>query len=107
MKLGVIFILMSFAYLWTEFGSRGFSWVRQIGTTSLIVYWVHIELIYGRWFGSYKENLSVQETVAMAIVVTILMLGLSVVATRWRGWFGNSLSALWNQPPKKLPVSGD
>ncbi len=107
MKLGSIFILISFAYLWTEYGSRGFSWVQQIGTTSLIVYWVHIELIYGRWFAGYKENLNVQDTVVMGILVTLLMLGLSIVSTRWRGWFGNSLSAFWNQLPKKLPASGD
>ena len=43
--------MVSFAFLWTRYGARdGWSWVRQFGTTSLLVYWVHIELVYGRGF---------------------------------------------------------
>jgi len=32
-------------------GSQRWSLFRQLGTTSLLVYWVHIEIVYGRWFG--------------------------------------------------------
>lgn len=82
-KTGVILIMLSFAYLWCTYVSVGWSWVRQLGTTSLLIYWVHTELVYGRWLGALKENMSVGQTVLMAAVVIAAMLGLSVVQTRW------------------------
>jgi len=55
-KLGIILLIIPFAYLWTSYGLGGqWSWVRQLGVTSLLVYWVHIELVYGRWFGAWKR----------------------------------------------------
>jgi len=86
-KLGVVMLILSVAYLWTEYGSfGGWSWLRQLGTTSLLVYWVHIELVYGRWFGGWKDSLATSETVAVAVAVTLLMLGLSVIRTQWKTW---------------------
>ena len=39
-KVGVLFIMVSVAFLWTRYGAKdGWSWVRQFGTTSLLVYW--------------------------------------------------------------------
>lgn len=84
-KLGVILLIAAFAYLWNQQPAvRDWSWVRQLGTTSLIVYWVHIELVYGRWFGSWKESLPVPQTVAIATVTICLMLMLSLAQTRWK-----------------------
>jgi len=81
-KLGVTLLLAAFAFLWTRHGAkRGWSWVRQFGTTSLLVYWVHIELVYGRWLGYFKSNLTVAETLAAAFAVTLLMLALSTAKT--------------------------
>lgn len=90
-KTGVILILLSFAYLWNTYATLGWSWVRQLGTTSLLVYWTHTELVYGRWLGSWKENLTVPQTIVMAVGVILLMLGLSLLQTRWqeiREWIG-------------------
>jgi uncharacterized membrane protein len=73
-KLGVVLLILAAAYLWTEYGSSGgWSWLRQLGTTSLLVYWVHIEIVYGREFGSWKESLSTAETVAMAVAVPVAL----------------------------------
>jgi len=84
-KLGVVIMIMSFAFVWTEYAvGKSWSWVRQFGTTSLLVYWVHIELVYGRWFGAAKESLSNLQCGIAALVVILTMLGLSVVRTRWR-----------------------
>ncbi|MBK5290155.1 MAG: hypothetical protein JJE04_00485 [Acidobacteriia bacterium] len=83
-KLGVILLMLSFAYVWhTYVVKENWSWVCQIGTTSLLVYWVHTELVYGRWFWMWKENLSVPQTVACTIVVFLLMIGLSTIKSRW------------------------
>lgn len=83
-KLGAILILISFAWLWNmRTTADQWSWVRQFGMTSLLVYWVHVELVYGRWFGFFKEQLSVGQTLLASSIVILLMLGLSVLRTNW------------------------
>ena len=103
-KLGAILILVAFSWVWNlQLGAEQWSWVRQFGMTSLLVYWVHVELVYGRWLGEFKENLTVGATIAAASAVIVLMLGLSLLRTNWavvRTWFA-SLS------PAPRRVSGD
>jgi hypothetical protein len=70
--------------------------VRQFGTTSLLVYWVHIELVYGRWLWFWKGSLNVGQTLAAAMAVILAMLLLSAARTyggrlgawlgEWTGW---------------------
>ena len=83
-KLGAIMILLAFAWIWNIRATADqWNWVRQFGLTSLLVYWVHIELVYGRWFGSLKEQLSVGQTVVATVITIALMLGLSLLRTNW------------------------
>jgi fucose 4-O-acetylase-like acetyltransferase len=88
-KLGITLLLSSGAFLWTEYFSEGWSWVRLLGTTSLAVYWVHVELIYGRWFSSYKQSLTTWECLVVSIVLLVAMVGMSAVIRhlrrRWAG----------------------
>lgn len=106
-KLGAIMVAMPLIFLWTTtVGAQGWSWVRQIGTTSLLVYWVHIELVYGRWFGFWKDRLDTGECAVFAICLIVAMLALSVASSRWnwktiRGW----LSPIGTPTPER--VSGD
>jgi hypothetical protein len=103
-KLGAVLILVAFSFVWNlQTTPQQWSWVRQFGMTSLLVYWVHIELVYGRWLGYFKEDLTVGETTVMAVAVILAMLGLSLLRTNWaavRAWFG-SLG------PAPRRVSGD
>jgi len=85
-KLGVILLLVAFAFLWNKHTAEKWSWVRQLGTTSLLVYWVHIELIYGRWLGAWHSQLGLGQCTMAAIVVMIVMVVLSLARTRYRGW---------------------
>ena len=81
-KLGVILVMLAAAYVWTQRGApAGWSWVRQFGTTSLLVYWVHIELVYGRWLPWCKSNLDERQTVLAAAVLIALMLLLATAKT--------------------------
>jgi uncharacterized membrane protein len=104
-KLGAILIFIAFAWLWNlRTSAREWSWVRQFGLTSLLVYWVHIELIYGRWLGSIKEQLTVVQTVFATILTILLMMALSLIRTNWqqiRSWFMSGNAALEER------VSGD
>jgi len=94
-KLGVIFLTLSFAYLWTVHSQSNWSWLCQIGTTSLLVYWVHIELVYGRWFWFWKENIPAIYAVVASAVVIVLMLILSTARTQWKNWRLLSFSLGW------------
>lgn len=110
-KLGVIMVLLSFTFVWTHHGAgEGWSWVRQLGVTSLLVYWVHIELVYGRWFGYWKESLTSGQCAMAAVALTLAMLALSTASTHWR-WKGirDLLNAITSSGklPKPLRVSGD
>ncbi len=83
-KTGVILLLLSFAYLWTTYGAGpGWSWVRQFGRTSLLVYWVHTELVYGRWLWRWKNNLDLAQVLAASAAVILTMLALSLLRTNW------------------------
>ncbi|MBM3724942.1 MAG: acyltransferase [Acidobacteria bacterium] len=85
-KLGLTLIVVSFAHLWmTHRNPEGrWSFLTQLGTTSLLVYWAHIELVYGRWFGIFRDTLSLELTAVIAVVVIGLMVALSVGRTNWR-----------------------
>jgi uncharacterized membrane protein len=105
-KLGVVMLFLSFTFVWTEYAvSASWSWVRQLGTTSLLVYWVHIELVYGRWFGSWKETLNNVECAVYAVILVALMLGLSVLRTNWRNLKASAMAWFSYGSPRR--VSGD
>ncbi|HEY6989329.1 MAG TPA: heparan-alpha-glucosaminide N-acetyltransferase domain-containing protein [Bryobacteraceae bacterium] len=89
-KLGVVLILLAVAYLWMHAGIESEKWslFRQLGTTSLLVYWVHIEIVYGRWFGIWKEDLSVAQVAAFTVVLIALMTVLSLLRTRYKSLGG-------------------
>ncbi len=94
-KLGVALILLSIAYLWTTHVATGWSWVRQLGTSSLLVYWVHTELVYGRWLFGLRGTMGIPQIALLAVTVILAMLGLATVQGQWprlkawgQGWFG-------------------
>jgi len=107
-KVGVLLLVLSFAFLWTRYGAReGWSWVRQFGTTSLLVYWVHIELVYGKSLGFLKYALNVPQTVAAAIGIILLMLAISTIKTHRTQVKAYITEMGWWFTPKTGQASGD
>ena len=85
-KLGVVLLLMAIAFVWHEYGLHGrFSWVKLVGMHSLLIYWVHTEIVYGRWFWMWKENLDLRGTYAMVFAVTAFMIWLCYAWEQRRG----------------------
>ena len=104
-KLGVVLAILSASFLWVQLGAaRRWSLFRQLGTTSLLVYWVHIELVYGRWFGIWKEKMTNTQVVIYTVLLIALMTLLSLARTR-----GNTLLQYLRPAPVPQPgrVSGD
>jgi uncharacterized membrane protein len=103
-KLGVLLMMLAFSFVWNlNLSPQRFSIVRQFGTTSLLVYWVHVELVYGKAFWYFKENLNLTQTCLMAVFIVLLMLALSLARTNW------ATVKFWFRAPAPLPerISGD
>ena len=107
-KVGVLFLMVSLAFVWTRYGAgEGWSWIRQFGVTSLLVYWVHIELLYAHasWF--FKNNLTVPQTLFAAAIVILLMLALSTMKTHREKWQTALSNIGWNFAPRPDSSAGD
>ena len=85
-RLGVVLALLSASYLWTAYrAAPRWSWLQTIGRNSLMVYWVHLMLVYGDILKRFKAALNIPQTALAALTVTILMVALSVVWFWWKG----------------------
>lgn len=97
-KTGLMLMILPVAFLWTRYvNPHGWSVLRQLGTTSLLVYWVHTELVYGSLFWRFKDNLNLPQVLAMSALIILLMVGLSVAKTGWKEYpgFGVVMRRRW------------
>jgi uncharacterized membrane protein len=86
MRCGILLMLVFVAYAWCRWGfaQKGFSPLIQLGNTSLLVYWVHIEFVYGRFSILPKGRCSIAKATLGFVVIFLAMLALSVLRTRWK-----------------------
>lgn len=86
LRCGVLLIILSVVYAWCRWGfaQKGFSPVIQLGQTSLLVYWVHIEFVYGRFSILPKRGCSILQATGGLIAIFLAMLALSVLRTRFK-----------------------
>jgi uncharacterized membrane protein len=86
MRCGILLIILSCAYAWCRWGlgQMGFSPVIQLGKTSLLVYWVHIEFVYGRFSILPKRQCSVLQATIGLCIIFLAMLLLSLLRTNWK-----------------------
>jgi len=78
-KMGYVLILLYVAYRWP--GKRRM--LLLFGQTSLLVYWLHIEFVYGR-LRMFRNSLSVPATAAQLLWLIPLMLGIAFLRMRWK-----------------------
>ena len=83
--------MMSGAYAWCRWGPGewGFSPMIQLGRTSLLVYWVHIELVYGKFAILPHRSQNVVGASAGLLTIFVAMLALSLLRTHLKGRFSN------------------
>jgi uncharacterized membrane protein len=86
LRCAVVMMILFLTYAWCRWGfaQRGFSPVIQLGKTSLLVYWVHIEFVYGRLSILPKGRCSITTATVGLIVIFLAMLALSIGRTRWK-----------------------
>jgi uncharacterized membrane protein len=84
-RLGMNCILAFIAWIVVRFAGTRFSLMCQFGRTSLLIYWIHVDLCYGliaHRLRLYGQLSMLQATMGLLVMVG-LMLGVSVIKTRW------------------------
>ncbi len=84
MRIGMLLVIAFLSYAWCRWGlaTWGFSPLIQLGQTSLLVYWVHIEFVYGRFSLLPKRAESIPTASRGLLEITTFMLILSLARTR-------------------------
>jgi uncharacterized membrane protein len=84
MRCGILLLLTVAIFAWCRWGwvTEGFSPLIQFGKTSLLVYWVHIEFVYGRLSIVPKFRSTIPLATAGMAVIFAAMLGISIWRTR-------------------------
>jgi len=84
MRVGLLLMIAFLSYAWCRWGlgARGFSPLIQLGHTSLLVYWVHIEFVYGRFSLLPKRSVGIATASLGLLTIFLMMLALSMLRTR-------------------------
>ena len=85
-RLGMLLVVLWLSYLWCAKGPGliGFSPLIQLGQTSLLVYWVHIEFVYGKYSIIPKRASTALVSTMGLLVIFLAMLLLSLARTKWK-----------------------
>jgi uncharacterized membrane protein len=102
-RVGVLLVILLGVYAWCRWGAAtwGFSPMIQLGQTSLLVYWVHIEFVYGRFSILHKRAMSIGEASLGLAVIFLAMLLLSLARTRLKGRGSEVVSGLVRAWPRR------
>lgn len=86
-RVGMLLVILTAAYAWCRWGAGvwGFSPLILLGQASLLVYWVHIEFVYGRVSILPKRAMTIGGASAGLLIIFLAMLGLAYVRTRMKG----------------------
>jgi uncharacterized membrane protein len=86
-RVGLLLVILAGAYAWCSWGAGqwGFSPLIQLGQSSLLVYWVHIEFVYGRVSILPKHAVGIRTASLGLLTILLAMLLLSVLRTRMKG----------------------
>jgi uncharacterized membrane protein len=104
-RLGMLMVILTASYSWCRWGwaLRGFSPLMQLGQASLLVYWVHIEFVYGRVSILRKRGVGIGVASAGLVVITVAMVALAYWRTYKSDWIKEqsaNLRALWHRPAR-------
>lgn len=84
-RVGVSLLLMGASYLWTRYAAHGgWSWMQCLGRSSLLVYWVHVMLVYGDSTKRVHGALSLAMTALLTALLTAAMVALAAGSQEWR-----------------------
>jgi uncharacterized membrane protein len=91
-RVGLLAVILAAVYAWCRWGAGQwrFSPLIQLGQTSLLVYWVHIEFVYGRFSIMTKRSQSIGSATVGLMTIFLAMLALSLLRTRFKDYRRNA-----------------
>jgi uncharacterized membrane protein len=102
MRVGVRLVIAFFGYAWCRWGAGeiGFSPLVEMGKASLLVYWVHIEFVYGDLSIMPKHGVGIAKATLGMVIIFVAMTLLAMARTKWKGR-GAELVAWFRRPASK------
>jgi len=87
-RVGVLIATIPFAYCWEQWVTRpAWSPMEQLGRTSLFIYWIHVEMVYGLISLRIHKTLTHPQAWAAYFAFVLLMLLLSIEKDRIVRWW--------------------
>jgi uncharacterized membrane protein len=115
-RVGMLLLILAGGYAWCRWGAGqwGFSPLIQLGQASLLVYWVHLEFVYGRASILPKHGQTIRTASLGLLTIFLAMLILAFLRTRWKGGGDEVLAFLrgkasareFSPPPDVIPTEG-
>jgi uncharacterized membrane protein len=87
-RLGVVLILLAFCWYYLEKSTKHVGFILDVSRESLLVYWLHLQLIYRYVLGGeslvslYGNKLNLVEAIILTIILAVLM----IFAAKGWGW---------------------
>jgi uncharacterized membrane protein len=95
-RTGVVLVILMAAYGWCRWGAGklGFSPLIEMGKCSLLVYWVHIEFVYGGFSILPKRSVSIGRATLGLFAIFVAMTIVAVARNRFANWKPHVLATL-------------
>ena len=84
----MLLVILTGSYAWSRWGTaqRGFSPLIELGQASLVVYWVHIEFVYGRVYILPRHSVGIAGASAGLLAICLAMVLLAYLRTHLKDW---------------------
>jgi uncharacterized membrane protein len=84
-RVGIMLLALAASYVWTQSAvGAGWSWMQCLGKNSLMVYWVHVMIVYGALADPLKRALGTGQTLLALAVLMALMVAMSAAWLWWK-----------------------
>jgi uncharacterized membrane protein len=95
-RTGVVLAILLASYAWCRWGAGelGFNPLIEMGKCSLLVYWVHIEFVYGRFSILPKRSMSIGQATLGLVAIFVAMTMLAAARNRFPKWKPQVLATL-------------
>jgi uncharacterized membrane protein len=106
-RVGMLLVILTAVYAWCRWGPAqwGFSPLIQLGQASLLVYWVHIEFVYGRVSILAKHAQTMGGASVGLAIIFLAMVALAYIRTHAKNWFKKGRDKIAESSPTVPQVS--